>query len=61
LLEILDPFADDEAARAAFQQAEAATRRRRRSSRYVYVPAGAGPDAEDRLREELKPERVISG
>lgn len=59
LLEILDPYADDEPAHGAFQQAEAAARKGRLQARYVYVPAGAEPDVENRLREQLNPEQVI--
>jgi hypothetical protein len=59
LLEILDPYADDEQAHDAFQQAEAAARKGRTQARYVYAPAGGEPDFEDRLREQLNPEQVI--
>ena len=59
LLEILDPYADDEQAHYAFDQAEAAARKGRLQARYVYVPAGAEADVEDRLRDQLKPEQVI--
>jgi amino acid transporter len=59
LLEILDPYADDEAAHNVFQQAEAAARQSRLQARYVYVPAGTEPDVEQRLREQLNPEQVI--
>jgi amino acid transporter len=59
LLEILDPYSDDEQARSAFQQAEAAVRRSRVRARYVYVPPGA-EDVKDRLREELDPGQVIA-
>ena len=59
LLEILDPYADDDVAHNAFQEAEAAARKGRLQARYVYVPAGAEPDMENRLREQLNPEQVI--
>lgn len=58
-LEIIDPYADDEAAHDAFQQAEAAARKGRLQVRYVYVPAGTESDVEDRLRDELQPDLVI--
>jgi hypothetical protein len=59
LLEIVDPYADDEVAHSAFEQAEAAVRKGRLQARYVYVPAGAETDFEKRLRDQLKPELVI--
>jgi len=59
LLEILDPYADDDAAHNVFQQAEASARKAHLQARYVYVPAGVESGVEDRLREELKPELVI--
>ena len=59
LLEIVDPYADDEVAHNAFQEAEGAARKDHVQARYVYVPAVAEPNIEDRLRDELKPEQVI--
>jgi amino acid transporter len=60
LLEILDPYADDPAAQAAFQRAEAAAREAGVRARYVYIPAGADEAFEDRMRERLAPERVVT-
>lgn len=59
LLEILDPYADDEAAQAVFQRAEAAVRKARRRAQYVYIPGGAEAGVEDWLQEHLKPEQVV--
>jgi amino acid transporter len=61
LLEILDPYADDPTAQAAFQQAESAARRSGIRARYVYIPAGADEDVDDWVREQLRPEEVING
>jgi hypothetical protein len=60
LLEILDPYADDPAAQAAFQRAEAVARKAGVRARYVYIPAGADEDFEDRMRQRLTPERVVT-
>jgi amino acid transporter len=60
LLEILDPYADDSAAQAAFQRAEATARRAGVRARYVYIPAGADEGVDDWVRHELRPEVVIT-
>jgi amino acid transporter len=60
LLEIIDPYGEDDEAHSAFQTAEAAVRKHHLKARYVYVPAGADPDVEERLREQLKPDVVIN-
>jgi hypothetical protein len=59
LLEILDPYADDPTAQAAFQDAEVAARKAGIRARYVYIPEGADEGIEDWVREQLRPERVI--
>ena len=59
LLEILDPYADDDEAHEAFQQAATAARENHIQARYVYVPAGTESDVEHRLREELNPDVVV--
>ena len=59
-MEILDPYADDDAAHSAFQQAAAAARKNRLRARYVYVPSGTDSDVAERLQEELKPDLVVS-
>jgi amino acid transporter len=61
LLEILDPYADDARAQAAFQQAESAARKVGVRARYVYIPAGADEDVDDWVRGQLRPEEIISG
>jgi amino acid transporter len=61
LLEILDPYAEDAAAQAAFQQAETAARKAGVRVRYVYIPAGADEGLDDWVREQLRPEEVITG
>jgi len=61
LLEILDPYADDATAQVAFQQAESAARKSGIRARYVYIPAGADEDVDDWVRQQLRPEEVITG
>jgi amino acid transporter len=60
LLEILDPYADDAVAQAAFQQAEAIARKAGLRPQYVYIPAGADEDVDDWVRLQLRPEEVIT-
>jgi amino acid transporter len=60
LLEILDPYADDPKAQAAFRQAEAAVRKARLRARYVYIPADADADVDDWVRQHLRPDKVIT-
>jgi hypothetical protein len=60
LLEILDPYADDASAQAAFHQAEALARKGGLRARYVYIPAGADEGVDDWVHQ-LKPEEVITG
>jgi amino acid transporter len=61
LYEIVNPYADDPAAQAAFQRAEAIARKSGIRPRYVYIPAGADEDLDDWVREQLRPEEVIMG
>jgi hypothetical protein len=61
LFEIVDPYADDAAAQAAFQRAEAAARKAGVRARYVYIPAGADEGVDDWVRQQLRPEEVITG
>jgi amino acid transporter len=61
LLEILDPYADDEAAQAAFQRAETAVRKAGVRARYVYIPAGGDAGVDDWVRHQLRPEEIITG
>ncbi|MGC2034453.1 MAG: APC family permease [Thermoplasmata archaeon] len=60
LLEILDPYADDAMAQAAFQSAEAAARKAGVRARYVYIPADADEDVDDWVRQQLRPEETIT-
>jgi amino acid transporter len=60
VLEILDPYADDAAAQAAFQQAESAARKAGTRPRYVYIPAGADEGVDDWVHEQLQPEEVVT-
>jgi amino acid transporter len=61
VLEILDPYADDPTAQAAFQKAESRARKAGVRPRYVYIPAGADQGVDEWLREQLRPEEVITG
>jgi amino acid transporter len=61
LLEIVDPYADDTVAQAAFQQAEAIARKAGIRARYVYFPASAVEGRDDWVRHQLRPEEIISG
>jgi amino acid transporter len=61
LLEIVDPYADDAAAQAAFQRAEAAARKAGVRARYVYIPAGSDEGVDDWVRQQLRPDEVITG
>jgi amino acid transporter len=60
VLEVLDPYADDPTAQAAFQRAEAAARKAGIRARYVYIPAGADEGVDDWVRDQLRPEEVIT-
>ena len=60
LLEILDPYANDAMAQAAFQSAEAAARKAGVRARYVYIPADADEDVDDWVRQQLRPEETIT-
>jgi amino acid transporter len=61
LLEIVDPYADDPTAQAAFQQAEAIMRKAGLRARYVYIPAGEDEDVDDWVQHQLRPDEVITG
>jgi amino acid transporter len=58
LFEIQDPYNDDPAAQAAFQQAEAIARKAGVRPRYVYIPAAAAEDVADWVHRQLRPEEV---
>jgi hypothetical protein len=60
LLEILDPYADDPTAQAAFQQAETLARKAGIRARYVYIPAGADDDVDDWVQQQLRPVEVFT-
>jgi amino acid transporter len=61
LLEIVDPYADDATAQAAFQLAESVVRKTGIRARYVYIPAGSDEDVDDWVRQQLRPEEIITG
>ncbi|HEX6548807.1 MAG TPA: APC family permease [Candidatus Dormibacteraeota bacterium] len=60
LLEILDPYADDDAAQAAFAAVETTAASAGIRARYIYVPAGAPADAESQLVGDLGSVRLVT-
>jgi len=59
LFEIVNPYLNDEAAQAAFSQAEGLARRQGLNHRYLYLPSTAGPDAVAAFWRTLRPEETL--
>jgi len=59
LFEIVNPYLNDEAAQAAFSQAEGLARRQGLNHRYLYLPRTAGPDAVAAFWRTLRPEETL--
>jgi len=60
LFEIVNPYLNDEAAQAAFAEAEHLARQRQLNSRYLYLPRTAGPDALADFWRTLKPHETLA-
>ena len=60
LFEIVNPYLEDEAAQAAFSQAEGLARRQGLNHRYLYLPATAPPTAVAEFWRTLRPTEVVA-
>jgi hypothetical protein len=60
LFEVVDPYLDDRAAQDAFGRTERLARRLNLNRRYVYVPAGDGPEAVTRVWQRLQPQDTLA-
>jgi len=60
LFEVVDPYLDDRAAQDAFGRIERLARRLNLNRRYVYVPAGDGPQAVTRVWQRLQPQDTLA-
>ncbi len=60
LFEIVNPYLNDEAAQAAFEQAERLASRQGLNHRYLYLPSTAGPEAVAGFWRTLRPNETLA-